>query len=121
MDTAAQDDRSLVEAVRRGNPAGLEGVYRRYADRLRPWLYAIVRNECLRHLREGACSRPLGETDDPVADLPDPGAGVNADQVRALVHAAAASLRDRRVTGSGRCVTARHVDAGRSTNRSSPP
>ncbi|WP_396888574.1 DUF3626 domain-containing protein [Micromonospora craniellae] len=30
-------------------------------------------------------------------------------------------LRDRRVTGSGRCVTARHVDAGRSTNRSSPP
>ncbi|MGW0505068.1 RNA polymerase sigma factor [Micromonospora sp. NPDC003241] len=130
MDTAAQDDRSLVEAVRRGDPAGLEGVYRRYADRLhtyaramvhepeaaadalhdaflvagrrmdqlrdpdrlRPWLYAIVRNECLRHLREGARSRPLGETDDPVADLPDPGAGVNADQVRALVHAAAASL-----------------------------
>ncbi|WP_434740130.1 sigma-70 family RNA polymerase sigma factor [Micromonospora sp. SH-82] len=130
MDTAAQDDRSLVEAVRRGDPAGLEGVYRRYADRLhtyaramvhepeaaadalhdaflvagrrmdqlrdpdrlRPWLYAIVRNECLRHLREGARSRPLADADDPVADLPDPGAGVNADQVRALVHAAAASL-----------------------------
>ncbi|MEU5553577.1 sigma-70 family RNA polymerase sigma factor [Micromonospora sp. NPDC047793] len=130
MDTAAQDDRSLVEAVRRGDPAGLEGVYRRYADRLhtyaramvhepeaaadalhdaflvagrrmdqlrdpdrlRPWLYAIVRNECLRYLREGARSRPWGETDDPVADLPDPGVGVNADQVRALVHAAAASL-----------------------------
>ncbi|MFG1849358.1 sigma-70 family RNA polymerase sigma factor [Micromonospora carbonacea] len=130
MDTAAQDDRALVEAVRRGDRAGLEGMYRRYADRLytyarvlvrepeaaadvvhdaflaasrridqlrdpdrlRPWLYAIVRNECLRQLRERSRSSALEEAGDPVADTVDPGAGVNADQVRELVHSATAAL-----------------------------
>ncbi|MDI5938113.1 MULTISPECIES: sigma-70 family RNA polymerase sigma factor [unclassified Micromonospora] len=130
MDTAAQDDRALVEAVRRGDRAGLEGMYRRYADRLytyarvlvrepeaaadvvhdafliasgridqlrdpdrlRPWLYAIVRNECLRQLRERSRSSALEEAGDPVADTVDPAAGVNADQVRELVHSAAAAL-----------------------------
>ncbi|MFC8849168.1 MULTISPECIES: RNA polymerase sigma factor [unclassified Micromonospora] len=130
MDTAAQDDRTLVEAVRRGDRAGLEGMYRRYADRLytyarvlvrepeaaadvvhdafltasqridqlrdpdrlRPWLYAIVRNECLRQLRERPRSSPLEEAGDPVADTVDPVTGVNADQVRELVHTAAAAL-----------------------------
>ncbi|SCF20626.1 RNA polymerase sigma factor, sigma-70 family [Micromonospora haikouensis] len=130
MDTAAQDDRALVEAVRRGDRAGLEGMYRRYADRLytyarvlvrepaaaadvvhdafltasgridqlrdpdrlRPWLYPIVRNECLRQLRERSRSSALEEAGDPVADTVDPAAGVNADQVRELVHSAAAAL-----------------------------
>ncbi|MFG3423560.1 sigma-70 family RNA polymerase sigma factor [Micromonospora sp. NPDC049460] len=130
MDTAAQDDTALVEAVRRGERAGLEGMYRRYADRLytyartmlrepeaaadavhdafltasqrigqlrepdrlRPWLYAIVRNECLRQLRERARSLPLEEADEPVADAADPATGVNAEQVRDLVHTAAAAL-----------------------------
>ncbi|MEU5944497.1 sigma-70 family RNA polymerase sigma factor [Micromonospora sp. NPDC047465] len=130
MDTAAQDDTALVEAVRRGERAGLEGMYRRYADRLytyartmlrepeaaadavhdafltasqrigqlrepdrlRSWLYAIVRNECLRQLRERARSLPLEEADEPVADAVDPGTGVNAEQVRDLVHSAAAAL-----------------------------
>ncbi|WBB81497.1 sigma-70 family RNA polymerase sigma factor [Micromonospora sp. WMMD882] len=130
MDTAAQDDRALVEAVRRGERAGLEGMYRRYADRLytyarvvtrepeaaadavhdaflaagqridqlrdpdrlRPWLYAIVRNECLRQLRERSRSTPLDEAAEPVADAADPGADVNAQQVRELVHAAADAL-----------------------------
>ncbi|MCX4470815.1 sigma-70 family RNA polymerase sigma factor [Micromonospora sp. NBC_01655] len=129
MDTAAQDDTALVEAVRRGERAGLEGMYRRYADRLytyartmlrepeaaadavhdafliasqrigqlrepdrlRSWLYAIVRSECLRQLRERSRSLPLEEADEPVADT-DPATGVNAEQVRALVHAAAAAL-----------------------------
>ncbi|GIG90523.1 RNA polymerase sigma factor [Plantactinospora endophytica] len=130
MDTAAPDDRTLVEAMRRGDRAGLEGLYRRYADRLytyaramlrdqeaaadalhdafllagqridqlrdpdrlRPWLYAIVRAECLRQLRERSRSSPLDEADEPVADTADPGTGVNADQVRDLVHLATAAL-----------------------------
>ncbi|WP_433343843.1 sigma-70 family RNA polymerase sigma factor [Micromonospora sp. CA-111912] len=130
MDTAAQDDTALVEAVRRGERAGLEGMYRRYADRLytyartmlrepeaaadavhdafltasqrigqlrepdrlRSWLYAIVRNECLRQLRERSRSLPLEEAGEPVADTADPATGVNAEQVRDLVHAATAAL-----------------------------
>ncbi|XTZ15561.1 RNA polymerase sigma factor [Micromonospora echinospora] len=130
MDTAAQDDRTLVEAVRRGERAGLEGLYRRYADRLytyarvlvrepdaaadavhdafltasqridqlrdpdrlRPWLYAIVRNECLRQIRDRSRSSPLDEADEPVADTADPGTDVNTAQVRDLVHTAAAAL-----------------------------
>ncbi|WP_320066816.1 sigma-70 family RNA polymerase sigma factor [Micromonospora sp. RTGN7] len=130
MDTTAQDDIALVEAVRRGERAGLEGMYRRYADRLytyartmlrepeaaadavhdafltagqridqlrepdrlRSWLYAIVRNECLRQLRERSRSRPLEEAGEPVADIADPTVGVNAEQVRELVHTAADAL-----------------------------
>ncbi|MFI6823860.1 sigma-70 family RNA polymerase sigma factor [Micromonospora sp. NPDC050187] len=130
MDTAAQDDRTLVEAVRRGERAGLEGLYRRYADRLytyarvlvrepeaaadavhdafltasqridqlrdpdrlRPWLYAIVRNECLRLIRDRSRSSPLEEAAEPVADTADPGTDVNTAQVRDLVHTAAAAL-----------------------------
>ncbi|MFG2007754.1 sigma-70 family RNA polymerase sigma factor [Micromonospora sp. NPDC048868] len=130
MDTAAQDDFTLVEAVRRGERAGLEGMYRRYADRLytyartmlrepeaaadavhdafltasqrigqlrepdrlRSWLYAIVRTECLRQLRERSRSLPLEEAGEPAADIADPGTGVNADQVRDLVHSAVAAL-----------------------------
>ncbi|GLY23944.1 sigma-70 family RNA polymerase sigma factor [Micromonospora sp. NBRC 101691] len=130
MDTAAQDDRTLVEAVRRGERAGLEGLYRRYADRLytyarvlvrepeaaadavhdafltasqridqlrdpdrlRPWLYAIVRNECLRQIRDRSRAAPLDEAAEPVADTADPGTDVNTAQVRDLVHTAAAAL-----------------------------
>ncbi|MEV6813771.1 sigma-70 family RNA polymerase sigma factor [Micromonospora sp. NPDC051296] len=130
MDAAARDDTALVEAVRRGERAGLEGMYRRYADRLytyartmvrepeaaadavhdafltasqrisqlrepdrlRSWLYAIVRNECLRQLRERSRSLPLDEAGEPVADATDPATGVNAEQVRALVHTAVAAL-----------------------------
>ncbi|MEV4664453.1 sigma-70 family RNA polymerase sigma factor [Micromonospora echinofusca] len=130
MDTAAQDDSTLVEALRRGERAGLEGMYRRYADRLytyartmlrepeaaadavhdaflaasqrigqlrepdrlRSWLYAIVRSECLRQLRDRSRSLPLEEADEPAADIADPGTGVNAEQVRDLVHTAVAAL-----------------------------
>ncbi|MFG1777098.1 sigma-70 family RNA polymerase sigma factor [Micromonospora sp. NPDC049048] len=130
MDTAAQDDSTLVEALRRGERAGLEGMYRRYADRLytyaramlrepdaaadavhdafltarqrigqlrepdrlRSWLYAIVRTECLRQLRERSRSLPIEEAGEQVADVADPGTGVNAEQVRDLVHHAVAAL-----------------------------
>jgi RNA polymerase sigma factor (sigma-70 family) len=130
MDTAAQDDAALVEALRRGERAGLEGMYRRYADRLytyarallrepeaaadavhdafltagqridqlreperlRPWLYAIVRTQCLRQLRERSRALPLEDAGEPVADTADPAAAVHAEQVRDLVHTAAAAL-----------------------------
>ncbi|MEU1757106.1 sigma-70 family RNA polymerase sigma factor [Micromonospora matsumotoense] len=130
MDVTAQDDRALVEALRRGDRVGLEGIYRRYADRLytyarmmlrepeaaadavhdafllagqridqlrdpdrlRSWLYAIVRTECLRQLRERSRSAPLTEAAEPVADTADPAAAVNADQIRDLVHLAVAAL-----------------------------
>lgn len=61
--------------------------------RLRPWLYAIVRNECLRQLRDRRRAAPLdaaGEVIDPAAE--DPGRGVRADELRELVWAAAAAL-----------------------------
>ncbi|MEU7981943.1 sigma-70 family RNA polymerase sigma factor [Micromonospora sp. NPDC049081] len=130
MDVTALDDRALVDALRRGDRVGLEGIYRRYADRLytyarvmlrepeaaadavhdafllagqridqlrdpdrlRSWLYAIVRTECLRQLRERSRSAPLAEATEPVADTADPAAAVNADQVRDLVHLAVAAL-----------------------------
>ncbi|MEU1606823.1 RNA polymerase sigma factor [Micromonospora matsumotoense] len=130
MDVTAQDDRAIVESLRRGDRAGLEGIYRRYADRLytyarmmlgepeaaadavhdafllagqridqlrdpdrlRSWLYAIVRTECLRQLRQRSRSAPLTEAAEPVADTADPAAAVNADQVRDLVHLAVAAL-----------------------------
>ncbi|MFY1587984.1 sigma-70 family RNA polymerase sigma factor [Micromonospora sp. WMMD734] len=130
MNVMAQDDRALVEALRRGDRIGLEGIYRRYADRLytyartmlhepeaaadavhdafltagqridqlrdpdrlRSWLYAIVRSECLRQLRERSRSAPLSEAAEPAADTGDPAAAVNADQVRALVHLAVDAL-----------------------------
>ena len=124
------DDRTLVEAMARRDPTGLEGAYRRYVDplygycrallrdadtaadvvhdtfliasqrvgdlrepeRLRSWLYAIARHECLRVLRTRRRSTPLEEAGEPVAESVDPTATVQADQVRALVRAASAGL-----------------------------
>jgi len=61
-------------------------------DLLRPWLYAIARNECLRHRRGRARLTALDTAEDPAADTIDLAAAVHADQVRELVHAAAAGL-----------------------------
>lgn len=124
------DDRALVAAMVAGDLRGLEGAYRRYADRiltycrgllrdpqaaadavhdtfiaaqehivqlrdpnrLRPWLYAIARHECLRHLRRRARQVGLDEVGDVSALLTDPGSGVHADELRDLVWAAADGL-----------------------------
>jgi RNA polymerase sigma factor (sigma-70 family) len=124
------DDRALVAAMVSGDLRGLEGTYRRYADRiltycrgllrdpqaaadavhdtfvaaqehiaqlrdpdrLRPWLYAIARNECLRHLRSRARQVGLDEVGDVSAPPTDPGSGVHADELRDLVWAAADGL-----------------------------
>jgi RNA polymerase sigma factor (sigma-70 family) len=113
-----------------GDPRGLEGAYRRYADRiftycrgllhepqaaadavhdtfiaarehiarlrdpdrLRPWLYAIARNECLRQLRGRARQVALDEAGEVSAPLTDPGTRLHADELRELVWAAADGL-----------------------------
>lgn len=124
------DDRALVAALVVGDPRGLEGAYRAYADRLhtycrgllrdpeaaadavhdtfvlasqragqlrdperlRSWLYAIARNECLRMLRGRARQRPLEEAGQVSAPETDPVAGVRAAEIQELVWAAAAGL-----------------------------
>jgi RNA polymerase sigma factor (sigma-70 family) len=63
-------------------------------DLLRPWLYSIARHECLRHRRGRSRLTGLDAADDPAADTVDLAAAVHADQVRELVHAAAAGLTD---------------------------
>jgi RNA polymerase sigma factor (sigma-70 family) len=124
------DDHALVAAVARRDPAGLETMYRRYADRLhaycasiahdpdiaadavhdtfllavhridqlrdparlRAWLYAIARRECLRLMRTEARSLPLDAAGDVAADTTDPIATVHAEHVRELVRAATDGL-----------------------------
>lgn len=66
-------------------------------DRLRPWLYAVVRRECLRRLK--ARSRTAYTGDEELLDLPDAAASPEtlAEQgsLRALVWDAAAGLGER--------------------------
>jgi RNA polymerase sigma factor (sigma-70 family) len=79
--------------------AGQRAGQLREPDRLRAWLYAIARNECLRTLRTRARHVPLEEAGDVSAPPTDPGRGPQADQVRELVWAAAQALNpgDRQV------------------------
>ena len=66
-------------------------------DRLRPWLYSVVRRECLRRLKSR--SRTSYGGDDDLLDLPDQAAGPEtmAEQkaLQALVWDAAAGLNER--------------------------
>ncbi|WP_326555004.1 sigma-70 family RNA polymerase sigma factor [Micromonospora sp. NBC_01813] len=131
------DDRAVVAALVAGDPRGLDGAYRAYADRLytycrfllrdadaaadavhdtfilagqraaqlrdpdrlRPWLYAIARNECLRVMRGRLRQLPLDEAGQLAAPAVDPVSGLGAEQVRELIWAAAAGLNpgDRQV------------------------
>jgi len=62
-------------------------------DRLRPWLYAVARNECHRRLRRRARQASLdeaGEVSDTAAD--GPGADVARAELRELIRAAVAGL-----------------------------
>ena len=61
-------------------------------DRLRPWLYAITRNECLRQLRDRRRAAPLEEAGDVIDETADVGAGARGAELRELVWSAAASL-----------------------------
>jgi RNA polymerase sigma factor (sigma-70 family) len=61
-------------------------------DRLRSWLYAISRNECLRILRQRRRDVPLEEAGQVSAPPVEPEAGMHAADVRELVWAAAEGL-----------------------------
>lgn len=124
------DDRAVVAALVSGDPRGLDGAYRAYADRLytycrgmlrdadaaadavhdtfilagqragqlrdpdrlRSWLYAVARNECLRILRRRGRHVPLEEAGQVSAPSTDPDAPLHAAEVQQLVRAAAAGL-----------------------------
>jgi RNA polymerase sigma factor (sigma-70 family) len=68
-------------------------------ERFRPWLYAVARNECFGRLRAQGLSAPLDETGELAVGAPDPAAGPQRQELRALVVAALAGLspRDREV------------------------
>jgi RNA polymerase sigma factor (sigma-70 family) len=69
----------------------------REPDRLRPWLYAITRNECLRRLK--GRNRMLFDGDERLNEMVDdaatPESSAEHDALRDLVWAAAAGLADR--------------------------
>ena len=61
-------------------------------SRLRPWLYAVARNECRRRIRARALSVPLEEAGEVSDDTIDLGADAQQLELRALVSAALAGL-----------------------------
>jgi RNA polymerase sigma factor (sigma-70 family) len=61
-------------------------------ERLRPWLYAIARNECLRALRDRRRTAGLDETNDVTDESVDLDAALRSEELRELVWTAAASL-----------------------------
>jgi RNA polymerase sigma factor (sigma-70 family) len=61
-------------------------------ERLRSWLYAIARNECLRALRDRRRTTDFDETA-AIDESADVEAALRADELRELVWSAAASLR----------------------------
>src|SRR5262249_35618084 len=60
--------------------------------RLRPWLYAVARNECRRRIRSRALSAPLDEAGETTDDTVDLGMDAEHLELRALVSAALAGL-----------------------------
>ncbi len=63
-------------------------------DRLRPWLYAVARNECHRRLRGRDSSPPLDESAEVSDDTADLGASLEQAEIRELVWAALAGLTE---------------------------
>lgn len=57
-------------------------------DRLRPWLYAVARNECLRRLRARARTVGLAEAGEVTDDSVDPVGDLHREELRDLVRAA---------------------------------
>ena len=80
-------------------------------DRLRPWLYAVARNECRRRLRSRTLSAPLDEAGEVTDGTVDLGANAERAELRALVGAVLAGLnpRDREIIE----LNLRHDLAGR--------
>jgi RNA polymerase sigma factor (sigma-70 family) len=74
-------------------------------DRLRPWLYAVARNECHRRLRTRAVSVQLDEADDVSDQSAAVGDDIERAELRELVHAALIGLNpgDREVIELSLC------------------
>ncbi|MFV2126411.1 sigma-70 family RNA polymerase sigma factor [Micromonospora sp. LOL_013] len=79
--------------------AGQRAAQLRDPERLRPWLYAIARNECLRVIRGQRRQLPLDDVGELPATPVDPVTGLGAEQLRELVRSTAAGLNpgDRQV------------------------
>jgi RNA polymerase sigma factor (sigma-70 family) len=60
--------------------------------KLRPWLYAVARNECHRKLRAGAATAALDEAADMTAQTVDAASAVEQAELRQLVRDAIAGL-----------------------------
>jgi len=56
--------------------------------KLRPWLYAVARNECLRRLRSGEATAPLDEAVDTPTAAPGVGDAAEQEELRELIMAA---------------------------------
>ena len=61
-------------------------------ERLRPWLYAVARNECHRRLRSGGEQAPLEEATDVTDGAADVSADAERAEIRALVRDAMTGL-----------------------------
>jgi RNA polymerase sigma factor (sigma-70 family) len=68
----------------------LEGL--RDRDRLRPWLYAVARNECRRRIRARAATSALEEAPDVTDESVDVGGDAERAEMRELVHEAVGGL-----------------------------
>jgi RNA polymerase sigma factor (sigma-70 family) len=60
--------------------------------KLRPWLYAVARNECYRRLRAGEAASALDEAGDMTADTVDAASAVEQAELRQLIRDAIAGL-----------------------------
>ena len=67
----------------------------READKLRPWLYAIARNECLRFIRARSRERVFDEVPEVESAEPGPDTMVARSELANLVAEAAGGLSDR--------------------------
>jgi RNA polymerase sigma factor (sigma-70 family) len=67
----------------------------REPDKLRPWLYAIVRNEALRRLRERRRETPTDELPDDMSSEPGPDTLAARTELADLIAEAAGGLSDR--------------------------
>jgi RNA polymerase sigma factor (sigma-70 family) len=61
-------------------------------ERLRPWLYAVARNECRRRIREKAATTTLEEAPDVTDETADIGGGAERAELRALLREAVGGL-----------------------------
>src|SRR5713101_5325448 len=99
------EDREVVAAIVAGDPAGLAEAYDRYAvplysycrsklrelpdpGKLRSWLYAVARNECLRRRRAGTALFALEDAADMPTETAEISAATEQADLRDLVRAA---------------------------------